>query len=233
MIYDAPTINVGGIGRLKVYSIDSSAQTLDSPGKFTVSYIDKDNILNPPNLSFQNATSLRVGSFTLKGFPVSYRRTLSAEGESLLVVTYIDNSFILDKYYVGLRHKHWDMGTPYSVLYKDLNFQTSKLFGELHSYKQFNANSPTSPPPNFLILVGDQIDPCSNNFSTQPKVDSCSPCPEPLNSNSELESAQDCEKLRSLSIFDVDYSFSDLINAIRPKIFVDISANYNSNYRTN
>jgi hypothetical protein len=233
MIYDAPTINVGGIGRLKVYSIDSSAQTLDSPGKFTVSYIDKDNILAAPNLSFQNATSLRVGSFTLKGYPVSYRRTLSAEGESLLVVTYIDNSFILDKYFVGLRHKHWDMGTPYSALYKDLNFQTSRVFGELHSYKQFNVNSPTSQPPSFLILVGDQVDPCSNNFSTQPSVDVCNPCPEPANSNSEMESARDCEKLRSLSIFDVDYSFNDLITAVRSKIFIDVSANYNSNYRTN
>jgi hypothetical protein len=227
MINNAPSIFVSGAGKLKVYSVDLETQTVDSPGRFTVSYVDKDNNLPIPTLSYVTPTTIRVGSISLSGFPVSYKRNFSSEGESLLVVSYVDESFLLDKYFIGLNNKHWPC-TNYSTLYRTAGKR--EVVGNFSAYSTNSA--PIGTKPNFLILVGTPIDPCQSNFSKSSVADPCDPCPKPNNSNAESESNIDCDKLRSMTIFEVDYNFTDFLNAISSVFKVVSPGNPNPNYRT-
>ena len=92
-LYNYPTINVSGRGNLKFYAIDFSAATTDSPGKASITYIDKDNSLTPPTLSVRSPTFISIGSLNFKGYPIKYKKSLSSEGENLLTVEYTDGSF--------------------------------------------------------------------------------------------------------------------------------------------
>lgn len=233
--YQYPVINVSGKGNLKIYAIDYSVATVDSPGRASVTYIDKQNSLTTPALSVKNPTFLTIGRLNFKGYPVKYKKSLSSSGESLLTVEYIDGSFILDQYNIGLLGKHVNGKAPFNELFGSSKIKDNGLtFASLKSFAAFSGSSAdanTKDIPSWLILVGKSVDPCKAKFE-ELATDPCNPCPEAQNSIAEQALAIDCNKLRSQEVMAVDYSFSELLEALKAKnLKIVIREKYNSNYR--
>lgn len=233
--YNYPTINVSGRGSLKIYAIDHKSASLDSPGRATVTFIDENNQLNPPSLSVTTPTFLQIGGISFKGFPVSSEVSRSSDGESLLKVEYIDESFILDKYHVGLFGKHCNSPAPISTLFDGAKFKNNGMtFGSMKTFNRFSGSiseADTSSAPNWMIFVGKSIDPCLKNFADG-GIDPCDPCPEPVNTQAQNAAKIDCDKKRSQEVFNVDYSFDELRNAIRLKnIKITVNTSFNNSYR--
>lgn len=230
-IYTAPTIKVSGQGNLKVFSVDYQVATIDSPGKVIVTYIDENNILNPPVLSAVSSTQIQIGSMTFTGYPVSYEKINSATGENLLKVTYLDGSFILDKYYIGLRGKHSNSNVNYKNLYNNIS-DKGLTYQSIETYDKTNSVN-TSEIPNWFIIVGEYVDPCFKEMEKDENEDVCNPCPEGDNQKAKNSLNIDCKKLRSTEIMEVDYSFLEFLTALQAKgIRVSITSTYNNDYRT-
>jgi hypothetical protein len=231
-IVNYPTIKVAGQGNLKVFGVDFEAATISSPGKITVTFIDKDNSLPIPTLSAKSSTTLTIGSFSFTGYPVRYKRNYSASGESLLVVTYIDGSFILDKYYVGLKGQHSNANVSYDSLYKNNILSKGLILKGLKTYDYSGLTVNTNNIPKWMIIVGTYIDPCQELFDSETKIDPCNPCPEGDNDLGKQSTAIDCEKLRSTALSQVDYSFDEFISALGSKgIRISVDTSYDSEYR--
>ena len=234
--YPYPTIRVSGMGNLKIYGVEYSAPTVDSNGKMTVTYVDPNNSLNLPNLTVRAPSFLNIGSVNFKGYPIKSSRIFSASGENLLEVTYTDGSFILDKYYIGLNGKHAPTSKSFSELYGPNNLSNQGLtFKSMKTYSKYvRGNAPVNLAniPSWMILVGSSIDPCKEDFNSELTLDPCNPCPESSNLQAQQSISVDCEKKRSLGIFNVDYSFDELLAAIRLKsLRVEINGQYNREYR--
>jgi hypothetical protein len=219
MIRDVERIVVGGISGVKVRNLDYTAPTINNPGRLTATFVSETNTLLPPNLSYAASSFISIGSINLKMFPVAWRQ-VNSTSENQLEVTYEDGSFILDKLFVGLKTKHHEYVGKKNFLYN----------GRVRGFAEYNQN-PTSPLgqlPSSFIMLGSFIDPCKD-INKQTMTDPCSPCPEVVSDASKI----DCTKLRSLSILDLDYNFTDLISGIRSKgLNVIVQADYNENYRT-
>lgn len=233
--YNYPTISVGGVGGMKVYSLDYEAPSIDSAGSVTVTFIDKNNILTPPSLTAKSSSLIVIGSLSFRGYPVSYKRTYSSSGESLMQVKYLDGSFILDKYYVGLHGKHSNSSTGFDQIFSTQNIQDGGLaLNKLKAYVKFGTNPGinTQELPSWLILVGKSIDPCLTAFNEAQVSDPCDPCPQGSNQLGKDTSSINCEKLRTYKILDVDYSFSEFLDALQAKgLKIIVEGEYNNNYR--
>jgi len=139
--------------------------------------------------------NVTIGNFKLTMFLESYRLITSSKG-NLLEVTFIDGSFQLDKFWVGLNKSVWDLD-----------------------------DSTLGPKPNFIICVGNEMNPCdvtAPDKSSFPDVfDPCDPCitqtmrDQILAGNATTPDYQrwllDCQEAAMTQIFDVQYSFDDLI----------------------
>lgn len=226
MIRNVESLRVGGISNMKIAAMDYRAQSVSQAAQVNVSFVEENNNLFSPVLSYTSPTSIKVGSINLRMFPVSWERTRSASSENILNVTYVDGSFILDQFFVGLKSKHHE--------YRG-NQQTIIKRGAARGTLDYNAN-PQFPVGNIhsnLILVGEYVDPCKDiNKSTL--RDPCDPCPDPANSNELEERYTDCVKRRSMEILNVEYSFSDLLNEIKNKgINISVNASFNTAYKSN
>jgi hypothetical protein len=97
-IKNVPTIsgpNYGGV----IYGLNMSIGYSAEPSKLTIDIVNENGIYSTPALNSQ--TSVTFGNFKFNGIVWSYNFRESA-GEKTLQVTLIDNSIILDRYYVLL-----------------------------------------------------------------------------------------------------------------------------------
>jgi hypothetical protein len=238
MKQEFPQIKIGGLPK-KVYSIDLSGGGSE-PATLRVSFL-ADNTDYTPNSNKEY--TVQIGSYyTFKGYIVSSSIRNSVSSGRTKELTLVDTSIILDKHWVGLKGKD---GPPQaSLLTSNIglvgrNQNASIDFGVLNpinilniSTKNINSTSPITifehdgNFPDNLILVGDAIDPCKDFDSDNP-IDKCNPCAQ------EPTSKLDCFNRRSIEILDVDYTFSQLIEAASAKQGIAFDSTFASavNYR--
>lgn len=217
-----PKIKIGQVAK-KVYSIDLSGGGAE-PATLRVAFL-ADNTNYEPNSNLEY--TVQIGSYyTFKGYIVSCSERNSVSSGRTKELVLIDNSIILDKYWVGLKGKD---GPPQATLLNGTNFgnnrsQSSSInFGVLNPINNLStinsSNQSTSSItifetkgnfPNNLILLGDAIDPCKD-LDSDNAIDQCDPCSQTPSSK------LDCLNSRSINILDVDYTFSQLIEAAKSK----------------
>jgi hypothetical protein len=134
------------------------------------------------------AESVRIGNFNFRGYLTEYD-IKSTPSQKVLDLTYTDQSLDLDRWFVALNHKQ---------------------------------RSPGLNLPN-TIFVGKQYHPCDKNLDStvsyeegnQKQIDFCDPCP--FMPEDKYDFACD-PVLSNFEIFDVYYTFNELINKM-PGVF--------------
>lgn len=198
------TIKINGLSnKVKIVGADYQVGSLEEPSSVSVTFIDKEGYADSIPRTLQTPTEIEFGGMTFTGYAISEERTCDPSGNNTITVNYTDGSFILDKILVGLWGKHSEV----SERTLEVGSITLKDWSKPSSY---HGSDP-------LIIVGNPIDPCGDK-ELDVKVDTCDPCPEaPLEIVRTYEETMkkiDCEKIRELQIFDVEYSFQDLVTAI-------------------
>ena len=238
MKQEFPEIKIGELPK-KVYSIDLSGGGSE-PATLRISFL-ADNTDYVPNSNKEY--TVQIGSYyTFKGYIVSSSIRNSVSSGRTKELTLVDTSIILDKHWVGLKGKD---GPPQAPLLTNnigmvaRNQNASIDFGVLNPINTSSTgsrNATSTPPipifqyqgnfPDKLILVGDAIDPCKDFDSDNP-IDECNPCFQ------EPTSKLDCSNRRSIDILDVDYTFSQLIEAASDKQGISFDSTFASavNYR--
>lgn len=215
MIVEFPSVKISGIEK-KIFSIDLSGGG-SSPSTLTISYLTDNIDYTPSNLREYYVT---IGSFfVFKGYIVSFSKTESAAGNTTKV-TLIDTSIVLDNIFVGLRGKHGPPQAPLTSASSNQRNQTvdllqlsptviqdSSTVKKISNLSIFETKG-VFPQENF-IFIGDAIDPCKDVNSSS--LDECDPCEAVVEGMTQRR--LECEKNRSFEILDVDYKFSDLIDA--------------------
>lgn len=204
-IHNVEKVLIGGAEIGKLNGLDYTAPTPSSPAKLTARFFNPSNDFREPTLQINSSTRISIGRIDLKMYPVSYEVSHDGEGASSISVEFVDGSFILDQLHVGLNTKY---------------FNTSSGLGPKLSHSN-------------IILVGSEVDPCLNNNKDEFIQDPCSTCGEDEDQNPILDI--DCASLRRNNILDIDYSFSELINAIRSKglnVSFSNGSQFDDNYRS-
>lgn len=222
MIYDIPRIKVSGI-EYPVYAVDFSWGGADGPSKLTMDIINSSGNYKSPKLNSAQAVTVEFGGFfKFIGYPVSWSKRNSTNG-NVLTVSYLDTSIILDKIFIGLKGLHGAAPPNLEGVILDGTI-VEGFFG-----------------PN-LLLLGTYVDPCEGIVADT--VDPCNPCltrtefvsVEENNSSKLIK----CDEERLLSLLDVNYRFTDLINGLRskgiqffdiPNVNVNIYARYTGSAR--
>jgi len=224
MIHTVDNFSVAGAHGMKIAGMDFDVSTIDQPASLTVTFVDENNHFVEPTLSYSNSSLVRIGGISLNMYPVAFTRNSESNGESSVQVKYIDGSFILDQYFVGLKTKHHEYrgtrhiqnnGLAAGALNWDANPTTP--FGSVHK----NA-----------IILGDYTDPC-RDLETLFVEDPCIPCSNEGSTQEEIDARRfDCNKKRNLQIFDVQYSFRDLLQGMTSKgITYSIQADFDERYK--
>lgn len=138
--------------------------------------------------------SVRIGNFNFNGYLTEYEIKSSAS-QAILDLTYTDQSIDLDRYFVALRHKH---GGP-SLGLKN------------------------------VIYVGKQYHPCDKNLDStlayqetfERQIDNCDPCP--FMPEDKYDFACD-PRLKEFEIFEVYYTFNELIQKMPRQFNVKLDA---------
>jgi len=219
--------------RKKVYAADLSGGGQE-PYSLRLNYIDSKDSLDF-ELNTTVPITVTIGSFfTFRGYAVSSTKKQSVSSGFTRELNLVDTSIILDKFFVGLKGKYGGVAQPFIRRSSNLaatNVPSNINLNNLYSTPKVDPNTNdlavflSDPSDSNLILVGSYIDPCLNEDGDLVK-DQCDPCsPEP-------QSNIDCAKSRNFEILDVDYSFSELLTAIKEKNinFLGIS-NYPNDYR--
>jgi len=179
-----------------IYNIDYTPGLGNSPSSLSVSLVNETGEYLTPNLSILIPNTIKIGqNLTLKMYPIRYSKKDSTEGGKLLQVEFVDGSYLLDKIYIGLQNRHGEAkktqidGADYSApFYVDKN----------------------------LIIVGRELHPCDTNkdgllsFDEISNLDQCDPCPSCPGDKYDSR----CKDLANARVFDVAYSFGDLITAV-------------------
>jgi len=225
-----PNISIQNVNK-KVYAVDLSGGGQE-PFNLRLNYID--NINATFNLDTITPIEVKIGSFfTFKGYGVSFSKKQSVSSGTTCELTLVDTSIILDKLWVGLKGKHGggpplirrsvklaNTAAPVEVNLNTL-YSTQKIDPITNGLAVFIADNNDSN----LILVGSYIDPCADQDKDQ-ITDLCDPCSDTATSNI------DCQKSRSFEILDVDYSFSELLEALNGKVlFGNSISGVPTNYR--
>jgi hypothetical protein len=179
----------------------------NSPSKLVVSVVNESGEYSDPQtaLGFEQTEKITIGDFTFNGYLVSYQFKNTPD-KRILELSYVDKSLDLDRYFVGLNNR-WG--------------------------KKDEENKATN-----LILVGKAYHPCDQDLDSEVEyeevegqVDPCDPCPEMPPDKYENSCS---ETLSEFNIFEVYYTFNELINAIKDKFTcsfeVDDYVNYKSNH---
>ena len=179
----------------------------DSPSKLVVSVVNESGTYGSPEVSlgFDRTETITIGDFKFQGYLVSYEFTKSPE-KKILILTYVDKGTDLDRYFVGLNHRWGKSGADDNSL------------------------------SNHLILVGKSYHPCDQDLDStveytevEGQVDPCDPCPEmPLN---KYDNACD-ETLEEFNIFEVYYTFNELIDKISDIFNCNFNASQYKEYKS-
>ena len=185
-----------------VYSLSCDVGGAESPSSLTLRIVNQQANYSPPGISASSGAEESInigGGVSFKGKPVSYTKNISPE-LSTLDVKYIDGSFVLDQWYVGLHKRH-----GYNRLRTGFNKYSAP--------SKAGANSP------FLIIVGREYHPCDTNFDSsidssedQIKIDWCDPCPFAPPDKYGLSCVQDAKL--DMEILEVKYTFNELLDKL-------------------
>jgi len=183
------------------YNVNWNFNGGETPSTLTVSVVNERGIYGKPKLSFKSE-SVRVGKFTFRGYLTEYNLKSSAS-EDILELSYTDQSLDLDRYYVALKYKHGD----------------SRL------------------SLNNIIYVGKQYHPCDTNLDStkdyneltkREGFDNCDPCPFMPEDKYKFS----CDPILSeFEIFDVYYTFNELIRKMPRQFNVKLNADKYNFYK--
>lgn len=215
-IKNFPDIKIDGIQH-KIYNLSLSGGG-QRTAELNIHLLGKVNY----NPDIEKVYSIAIGAFySFQGYLVSSRYTESSEG-FYTELSFVDTSIRLDRIYVGLKGKHGvnlpsypqsNQTVPVSVLPRQLvNKPLSKTPPSTSPVSIF-ATAGYLAPEN-IILVGDAVNPCPD-ISTITTKDPCNPC---KNINTEYDDQTfNCEEKKILKLWEVDYTFKQLIDAAQNK----------------
>jgi len=175
------------------YSVNWSFGNGEEASKLTISVVSENGTYQTPTLSFQRPEKIKLGKFSFEGYLVGYSFN-DTPSQKLLELEYVDKFVNLDKWFVGLHKKHGDKN---------------------------------SGGTDRLILVGKQYHPCDIDLDSrveyseneQKQIDYCDPCP--YMPEDKYDSA--CDPILSdFEIFEVYYTFNELISRIPSEFSVEI-----------
>lgn len=180
-----------------IYNASLNLAKITDPAEVRLSFVNENKVYTPPNLNsnYIPPNEIQIGDVYADTFyAIEYKIDDSSQGK-ILEVTYWNGTLILDKFWVGLYKK---MGDP---------------------------SDPSTP--NSLIIVGKEIHPCDINEDgvfdeldydelIYDKADPCEfRCPNELVDGQQI--LLECWEKFVTQLFDVEYSFNDLIGAIQNK----------------
>jgi hypothetical protein len=87
------------------YRVSWSFNGESQPSTLTVDVVNENGTYSTPSLSLNSIKTVGLGGFTFNGFLVGYSLNTSAE-QKTLSLEYVDQSILLDKYWVGLKDIH-------------------------------------------------------------------------------------------------------------------------------
>ena len=205
-IKNIPSIRANGSNRLfggYIYSISFDIPNTNSPGGARVEVVNESGDYTIPQvLSGINAhiCNFSIGGFAWKGYLKSYRKIESSRGNTLSL-DYIDGSWKLDKYYVGLYKKHGERNNGALIIVGEEDFPCGKTEG-------LNKNIVDWCYPNVGTVIGTSRGAMTKDGAI-PKID--------------------CGLIAATEILDVDYNWQELRGAIPIPVFGNIRAD--SDYR--
>ena len=212
----------------RIYYCNFNPSFSEKPSELQVNVISENGSYQKPAINFTTSVKAKIGDLDLGDmYPYKYKNRYSSQG-NILEVYFIDPSLILDKIFIGLNSKHgWA-----KKLEADNAKMNSQTFAEWLGVPDPNkkdsssSSSATSTKDednlmykktdNFWIL-GRLFHPCDENkdnlidHQEAYNVDPCDPCP----NCPEDKYDNRCKELAYTTIFEVAYSFKDLMDAIK------------------
>ena len=176
-----------------IYNLQAQIGVAGDPTRITVAFFNETGDFLEPELSVTKGYRIEIGNL-LNGnfFPVT-RDIARSTGDRVLKVQFVDGSCLLNRVYVGLYKRHGDENT--------------QIPG--------------------LIIVGKEIHPCDINedgvFDSKDVLElqmrGQDPCELrcPTDTSNREPVLEDCVNKEITDIFDVKYSFRDLLDAIQGK----------------
>lgn len=173
-----------------IYAVDYDVGLLDKPTTVTVTFISESGTYLEPELSVTKPYRIQIGNIINENFYAITRTIKKSSSGRTLEVTFKDGSIILDRIWVGL--------------YKRMGDATTNIPG--------------------LIIMGREIHPCDVNEDgvfDQKDADllawrSLDPCELkcPADANETEPVVENCIRKEITELFDVKYSFDDLLDAL-------------------
>lgn len=202
-ILNVPSITINGSSQIfggQIFSLDLElpVEITSAPAEISIGIVSQDKATYvEPNLTSFNPYTIVVGDiFQAVYYAIELQYRDSTDGGKALYVTFVDESYILDTYWVGLHNK---MG---------------------------NKNGKGNP--DSLILVGNEVHPCDINedgvfdskdvalINYDQQQDQCELlCPQRQNGSTPIEEI--CKDKEVTQLFDVTYSFDQLLAALKAK----------------
>ena len=189
-----------------IYDVNFQPSIGKEPSRVTISVVSEDGTFATPNLTVQQPSIIQIGNISLTMYPVKYSQKESSQGKTL-EVEFIDSSFILDKIYVGLIKKHW-------------NIPKDKLILKKGKLLDFFFAGPNGQVEKNMIILGREIHPCDldrdgkldyQEIKNSPDpCDPCQACPQ----DKYFKMEEKCDSLSYNKVFDVAYTFFELLDGI-------------------
>lgn len=183
------------------YNISWDFNGGETPSRLKVSVVNEKGNYFTPNVNLSLLQPITFGQFKFNGYLVGYSFN-NTPNQKTLDLEYIDKSIDLNKYYVALNYKQVPI----------------------------DANIPG------LIKVGKDYHPCDQNMDStldykerfERQIDYCDPCPYMPEDKYDYA----CDPVRSnFEIFEVYYTFNELIANLPRGFNVDINASKYTNYK--
>jgi len=116
------------------YKVAWSFNGESEPSKLTVEVVNEQGDYSKPDLNFSSAVSISIGSFDFDGYLVGYSLNATAD-QKTLTLEYVDQSVLLDKYWVGLKDVHVEDAANVIIVGKqyhpcDINMDSSLDYTE-------------------------------------------------------------------------------------------------------
>ena len=231
----------------RIYYCNFSPSFSEKPSEVQINVINEKGSYQKPSIDFQTAVKVKIGDLDLGNmFPYKYKNRYSSQG-NVLEIYFIDPSLLLDKIFIGLIGKHgWTdtINAENAVMaqktFSDyLGIPSSSSSSSSSSLSSGTKTAVSQKITNNFWIIGRQFHPCDENkdnyisFDEAFNVDPCDPCP----SCPEDKYENRCKELSYTTIFEIGYSFKDLVDAFetyKPKqgpteIAIEIPAGIKSN----
>ena len=201
----------------RIYHCNFSPNFSERPSEVQINVISANGQYQKPNINFITPVKVRIGDLDLGDmYPYKYKNRYSSQG-NILEISFIDPSFMLDKIFIGLNGKHaWTNSFSKEIEERNKNTFIESLGSSSSSSSVISPNINQKITDNFWI-IGRQFHPCDENkdnmisFDEAFNVDPCDPCP----SCPEDKYENRCKELSYTTIFEIGYSFKDLMDAFQ------------------